>query len=73
MLSHCAVSDDAAMTDGEAAASQAASFSLSADAPREVDAAMADAEEEQLTKNDAWHVITSYFDEKGLVRQQLDR
>lgn len=30
-------------------------------------------EEEELTKNDAWHVITAYFDEKGLVRQQLDR
>jgi hypothetical protein len=30
-------------------------------------------EEEPLSKNDAWHVITSYFDEKGLVRQQLDR
>lgn len=29
-------------------------------------------DEDQLTKNDAWHVITSYFDEKGLVRQQLD-
>jgi len=28
---------------------------------------------EELTKNDAWHVITSYFLEKGLVRQQLDR
>lgn len=30
-------------------------------------------EEDALTKNDAWHVINSYFDEKGLVRQQLDR
>src|ERR1700722_14327508 len=25
-----------------------------------------------LNKNDAWHVITAYFAEKGLVRQQLD-
>jgi hypothetical protein len=31
------------------------------------------ADDVPLTKNDAWHVITSYFDEKGLVRQQLDR
>lgn len=30
-------------------------------------------DEVPLTKNDAWHVITAYFDEKGLVRQQLDR
>ena len=47
----------------------------------EVDASMHDishdgavaAEEDAITKNDAWHVITAYFDEKGLVRQQLDR
>jgi len=40
-----------------------------------VDAAAVDQQQydnEPLTKNDAWHVITSYFEEKGLVRQQLD-
>jgi DNA-directed RNA polymerase II subunit RPB2 len=38
------------------------------------DAADADMEheEEEITQEDAWAVITSYFEEKGLVRQQLD-
>ena len=31
-----------------------------------------DASTYALNKNDAWHVITAYFAEKGLVRQQLD-
>ena len=31
-----------------------------------------DASSYALNKNDAWHVITAYFAEKGLVRQQLD-
>ncbi|PWA40858.1 DNA-directed RNA polymerase II second largest chain [Artemisia annua] len=29
-------------------------------------------EEEDITQEDAWAVISSYFEEKGLVRQQLD-
>mmetsp|Transcript_28574 Transcript_28574/g.54586 ORF Transcript_28574/g.54586 Transcript_28574/m.54586 type:complete len:1176 (+) Transcript_28574:118-3645(+) len=29
-------------------------------------------EEQEINAEDAWSVITSYFDEKGLVRQQLD-
>ena len=29
--------------------------------------------DDEVIKTDAWHVITSYFQEKGLVRQQLDR
>jgi len=28
--------------------------------------------DDEITKNDAWPIITAYFDEKGLVRQQLD-
>jgi len=28
--------------------------------------------EEEVTQEDAWAVISGYFDEKGLVRQQLD-
>ncbi len=28
---------------------------------------------QELTRGDVWPVITAYFDEKGLVRQQLDR
>ncbi|KAK3248848.1 DNA-dependent RNA polymerase II [Cymbomonas tetramitiformis] len=31
-----------------------------------------DDEEEEISQEDAWAVITSYFEEKGLVRQQLD-
>ena len=31
-----------------------------------------DNEEEEITREDAWAVISSYFEEKGLVRQQLD-
>ena len=27
---------------------------------------------DDITQEDAWAVITSYFEEKGLVRQQLD-
>ncbi|GAM29100.1 hypothetical protein SAMD00019534_122760 [Acytostelium subglobosum LB1] len=27
---------------------------------------------EEISQDDAWHVITAYFQEKGLVRQQLD-
>jgi len=29
-------------------------------------------EEEEITQEDTWTVISSYFEEKGLVRQQLD-
>ena len=29
-------------------------------------------EDEEITQEDAWSVISAYFDEKGLVRQQLD-
>lgn len=29
-------------------------------------------DDEEITQEDAWAVITSYFEEKGLVRQQLD-
>lgn len=28
--------------------------------------------EEDITQEDAWAVISAYFEEKGLVRQQLD-
>jgi len=28
--------------------------------------------DEEIEQEDAWVVITKYFDEKGLVRQQLD-
>lgn len=31
-----------------------------------------DEEEEEITQEDAWAVISAYFEEKGLVRQQLD-
>lgn len=29
-------------------------------------------EDEEITQEDAWAVISAYFEEKGLVRQQLD-
>lgn len=29
-------------------------------------------ESEEITQEDAWAVISAYFEEKGLVRQQLD-
>jgi len=29
-------------------------------------------EEDEITQEDAWAVISAYFEEKGLVRQQLD-
>ena len=28
---------------------------------------------EEINQEDVWEVISAYFDEKGLVRQQLDR
>ncbi|KAH0915159.1 hypothetical protein HID58_029605 [Brassica napus] len=31
-----------------------------------------DHEEEEITQEDAWTVISAYFEEKGLVRQQID-
>eukprot|EP00639_Heterosigma_akashiwo_P023704 CAMPEP_0206405564 /NCGR_PEP_ID=MMETSP0294-20121207/29172_1 /ASSEMBLY_ACC=CAM_ASM_000327 /TAXON_ID=39354 /ORGANISM="Heterosigma akashiwo, Strain CCMP2393" /LENGTH=67 /DNA_ID=CAMNT_0053863943 /DNA_START=52 /DNA_END=251 /DNA_ORIENTATION=- len=37
-----------------------------------MDAAMEWGEEEEITQEDAWAVISAYFEEKGLVRQQLD-
>jgi DNA-directed RNA polymerase II subunit RPB2 len=33
---------------------------------------MEDEEEEEITQEDTWTVISAYFEEKGLVRQQLD-
>jgi len=33
---------------------------------------MDDEEDDEITQEDTWTVISSYFDEKGLVRQQLD-
>jgi DNA-directed RNA polymerase II subunit RPB2 len=29
-------------------------------------------QQEEITQDDAWAVISAYFEEKGLVRQQLD-
>jgi DNA-directed RNA polymerase II subunit RPB2 len=29
-------------------------------------------EEEEISQEDSWSVISAYFEEKGLVRQQLD-
>jgi DNA-directed RNA polymerase beta subunit len=37
-----------------------------------MDVASDDFSSEELNKNDSWPIITSYFEEKGLVRQQLD-
>lgn len=34
--------------------------------------AVADEEAEEISQEDTWTVISSYFEEKGLVRQQLD-
>ncbi|PKI79504.1 hypothetical protein CRG98_000135, partial [Punica granatum] len=31
-----------------------------------------DEEDDEITQEDAWAVISAYFEEKGLVRQQLD-
>lgn len=31
-----------------------------------------DEEDQEFTQEDCWTVISSFFDEKGLVRQQLD-
>lgn len=31
-----------------------------------------DDEVQEITQDDAWAVISAYFEEKGLVRQQLD-
>ena len=31
-----------------------------------------EAEFEEISQEDAWAVISAYFEEKGLVRQQLD-
>lgn len=41
---------------------------------QEYDQQMMDEEddEEEITQEDAWAVISAYFEEKGLVRQQLD-
>ena len=33
---------------------------------------MMDDNDEEITQEDAWSVISAYFDEKGLVRQQID-
>lgn len=44
------------------------------DEDREYDQQMSydDDEEDEITQEDAWAVISAYFEEKGLVRQQLD-
>ena len=31
-----------------------------------------DIDDVEITQDDSWHIISSYFKEKGLVRQQLD-
>ena len=31
-----------------------------------------EAEDEEISQEDAWAVVTAYFEEKGLVGQQLD-
>lgn len=31
-----------------------------------------DEDDDEFTQEDCWNVISSFFDEKGLVRQQLD-
>ena len=38
----------------------------------DADEAYMEEDEQEINAEDAWSVITSYFDEKGLVRQQLD-
>ena len=38
----------------------------------EEDSMEVEGEEQEITQEDAWAVISSYFEEKGLVRQQLD-
>jgi DNA-directed RNA polymerase II subunit RPB2 len=37
-----------------------------------MDVDMLDEVDEEITQEDAWVVIDRYFDEKGLVRQQID-
>ncbi|KAI8000513.1 DNA-directed RNA polymerase II subunit RPB2 [Camellia lanceoleosa] len=38
----------------------------------EYDPSYNDEDEDEITQEDAWAVISAYFEEKGLVRQQLD-
>lgn len=48
-------------------------FESRADGDMEDDYAMMDNDEDdEITQEDAWAVISAYFEEKGLVRQQLD-
>lgn len=61
------------MTDDSAALSQQSLVDESMLDGAAHDQHMMEEDDDAITKNDAWHVITSYFDEKGLVRQQLDR
>ena len=42
------------------------------DSEEEYDPSYDDKKEEEITQEDAWAVISAYFEEKGLVRQQLD-
>ncbi|KAL8228691.1 hypothetical protein R6Q57_013591 [Mikania cordata] len=42
------------------------------DLEEEYDQGYNDDEEEEITQEDAWAVINSYFEENGLVRQQID-
>lgn len=42
------------------------------DEDQEYDQQYMDEDEEEITQEDAWAVISAYFEEKGLVRQQLD-
>ncbi|CAL5333519.1 unnamed protein product [Camellia sinensis] len=42
------------------------------DLEEEYDPSYNDEDEDEITQEDAWAVISAYFEEKGLVRQQLD-
>lgn len=42
------------------------------DEDQDYDQQYMDEDEEEITQEDAWAVISAYFEEKGLVRQQLD-
>lgn len=68
----CRRADDA-LADGSMDGASGAFASQMTDGSAAGAVGLAGEDEVPLTKNDAWHVITAYFDEKGLVRQQLDR
>ncbi|KAL7443359.1 hypothetical protein ACHAXH_009174 [Discostella pseudostelligera] len=65
----------AAAYDGygeESAAAATAPTSNGGDTDTDMLAMMADLDSMPVTQEDAWAVISAYFEEKGLVRQQLD-